>query len=128
MHFPYRFDRPWRPLFTALGVKPTDGVTLTGTELIATYGRAQVRTPLSNIASATIDGPHRWYTAVGLRLSFVDDGITFGTNHKRGVTITFHEKVPKVMVRDGHSSLWVSVDDPEGLVAALAKHQESSAR
>lgn len=118
-HFPYHFDDRWKLLFKALGVMPTDGVTVTDTELIATYGRAKVRTPLSNVASASVDGPHRWYTAVGLRLSGTDDGITFGTNHKRGVTIAFKEKVRKVIVRDGHSSLWVSVADPEGLVAAL---------
>lgn len=118
--FPYRFDKRWAPLFAALGVKRSDGVTVTDTELIATYGRAKVRTPLTNVASAAVDGPHRWYTAVGLRLSFTDDSITFGTNHRRGVTITFHDKVRKVIVRDGHSSLWVSVDDPEGLAEALA--------
>lgn len=118
-HFPFRFDHRWKLLFATLGVKETDGVTVTDAELIATYGKRRVQTPLTNIASARVDGPHRWYTAVGLRLSGTDDGITFGTNHEQGVTITFHEKVPKVLVRDGHSSLWVSVDDPEGLVAAL---------
>lgn len=121
-HFPYRFDNRWAPVFIALGVRSSDGVTVTDTELIATFGRAQVRTPLANIAAATVDGPHRWYTAVGLRLSFTDDGITFGTNHRRGVTLQFKEKVGKVIVRDGHSSLWVSVDDPEGLVAAVKQH------
>lgn len=118
-HFPYRFDARWKLLFAALGVRPTDGVTVTDTELVATYGNRTVRTPLANVASATVDGPHRWYTAVGLRLSFVDDSITFGTNHKRGVTIAFKDKVAPVLVRDGHSSLWVSVADPDGLVAAL---------
>ena len=119
--FPYQFDKRWKPLFATLGVRKTDGVTVTDTELIATYGRAEVRTPLANIESAVVDGPHRWYTAVGLRLSFTDDSITFGTTHERGVTITFKQKVPKVIVRDGHGSLWVSVADPEGLVAALTK-------
>lgn len=119
-HFPYRFNRIWSPMFWMLGVRKTDGVTVTDDELIATYGKRKVRTPLTNVAGAVADGPHRWYTAVGLRLSFVDDSITFGTNHQRGVTITFHDKVPKVLVRDGHSSLWVSVDDPDGLVAALS--------
>lgn len=119
-HFPYRFDDRWKPLFALLGVQRTDGVTLTDTHLVATYGRHRVETPLSNIASATIDGPHRWYTAVGLRLSGTDDGVTFGTNHHRGVTIAFREKVAKVAVRKGHSSLWVSVADPDGLARALS--------
>lgn len=118
--FPYRFDGRWQPLFAALGVKETDGVTVAEGELVATYGRWQVRTPLSNIASTTVDGPHRWYTAVGLRLSFSDDGVTFGTNHERGLSIAFKETIPRLIGFQDHSRLWVSVGDPEGLAAALA--------
>lgn len=118
-HFPYRFDRRWAPLFAALGVKASDGVTVTDTHLVATYGQHRVRTPLANIEATEVTGPHRWYTAVGLRLSFTEDGITFGTNHQKGLSIRFRHKVPKVLVRDGHSSLWVSVADPEGLAEAV---------
>ncbi|MDJ0769649.1 MAG: hypothetical protein QNJ12_12680 [Ilumatobacter sp.] len=120
--FPYRFDDRWRPLFTVLRVKDTDGVTLTddGT-LTATFGRARVETTLDNVDHTEVSGPHRWYTAVGLRLSFSDDGITFGTNHERGVCIEFVERVPKVIGFKPHSALWVSVADPEGLVAAIGK-------
>ncbi len=118
-HFPYRFDKRWKPLFAALGVKESDGVTVTDTELIADYGRFQVRTPLINVKSTEVTGPHRWYTAVGLRLSFTDDSVTFGTNHKLGLSIEFHEHVPKVVGFKDHSILWVSVADPEGLASAL---------
>lgn len=118
-HFPYAFDNRWKALFAMLGVKETDGVEVTDTELIATYGRFQVRTPLSNVAGSEVTGPHRWYTAVGLRLSMTDDGITFGTNHRRGLSIAFKERVSKVVGLRDHSLLWVSVADPEGLAAAL---------
>lgn len=118
-HFPFRFDNRWKPLFAMLGVTDTDGVSVTDTELVAKYGRFEVRTPLSNVAGAEITGPHRWYTAVGLRLSFSDDGVTFGTNHKRGVSIRFRKHIPKVVGFRDHSLLWVSVADCEGLVAAL---------
>lgn len=121
-HFPYRFDQRWRPLFLVLGVKKDDGVTITSKgELIATFGRFKVETTLKNVSGTTIDGPHRWYTAVGLRLSFVDDGLTFGTNHHKGVSIAFIEKIPRVIGFKKHSMLWVSVADPEGLVAAIGK-------
>lgn len=118
-HFPYAFDDRWKPLFKALGVTPDDGVTVTEDELIATYGRRRVRTPLANIKDAQVTGPHRWYTAVGLRLSFTDDSITFGTNHRKGLSIDLHEPVPKVIGFRDHSILWVSVADPEGLAAAI---------
>ena len=121
-HFPYRLDRRWTPLFIILGVTKDDGVTITSQgKLIATFGRFHVETALKNIAATKITGPHRWYTAVGLRLSLTDDGVTFGTNHKRGVSITFTRKIPRVIGLQRHSTLWVSVADPDGLVAAIGK-------
>ena len=121
LHFPYHFDDRWRLLFVALGVRATDGVTVTESELIATYGRFKVKTPLDNIEQTDITGPHRWYTAVGLRLSFTDDGVTFGTNHWKGLSIAFKQEIPKVVGFRDHSLLWVSVADPEGLAAAIGK-------
>lgn len=85
----------------------------------ATFGYWSVETPLTNVAGTLITGPHRWYTAVGLRLSFSDDGLTFGTNHLRGLCIEFKSKVTRVIGLHDHSALWVSVADPEGLAAAL---------
>jgi hypothetical protein len=118
--FPYRFDDRWKPLFAVLRVRRDDGVTLTDDgRLIATYGWASVETTVDNVDHLEITGPHRWYTAVGLRLSMADDGITFGTNHRRGLCIGFVAKVPRVIGFRDHSALWVSVADPEGLAAAL---------
>jgi hypothetical protein len=120
--FPYRFDQRWKPLFVTLRVCDDDGVTITGAGVMrATYGRVKIETPLANIDHTQITGPHRWYTAVGLRLSFADDGITFGTNHERGLCIEFIEKVDRVIGRRDHSALWVSVADPEGLAAAIGR-------
>jgi hypothetical protein len=120
--FPYELDRRWKPLFATLRVSESDGVTLTddGT-LRATYGWAEVETPLSNVDHTEISGPHRWYTSVGLRLSFADDGVTFGTNHRRGVCIAFVERIRPVIGPRRHSALWVSVADPEGLVEAIGR-------
>lgn len=120
--FPYRLDKRWGALFLLLGVTEKDGVTITGKrELIATFGRFKVKTTLANVDHTAITGPHRWYTAVGLRLSFTDDGVTFGTNHRKGVSIAFVRKIPRVIGFRKHSMLWVSVADPEGLVAAIGK-------
>ena len=119
-HFPYRIDSRWKPLLAALGVDESDGVEITDDgHVVATFGRWQMRTPLDNIDHTEISGPHRWYTAVGLRLSFTDDGLTFGTNHRRGVCLAFRERIPRVIGPRDHSALWVSVADPEGLVEAL---------
>jgi hypothetical protein len=107
-------------LFFALRVKATDGVELTEDgRLRATFGFAKIDTPISNVDHTRVTGPHRWYTAVGLRLSAADDGITFGTNHLAGLCISFKERIPKVIGFRPHSTLWVSVADPEGLADAL---------
>jgi len=118
--FPYQLDRRWAPLFSVLAVDEDDGVTITDDELlVATYGRKRVETPLSNIDHTLVTGPHRWWTAVGLRLSFADDGLTFGTTNERGLCIAFVDKIPRVLGPRNHSALWVSVADPEGLAAAI---------
>ena len=121
-HFPYRLDKRWSALFFALGVSDKDGVKITGKgEFIATFGRFEVKTTLDNINHTLVTGPHRWYTAVGLRLGLTDDGLTFGTNHRKGLSIAFVDKIPKVIGFKKHSTLWVSVADPEGLAAAIGK-------
>ena len=109
-------------MFTALRLRDTDGVTVTDDgRLVATFGFARVETPVDNVDHTEITGPHRWYTAVGLRLSFSDDGLTFGTNHQRGLCIEFVEPVRRVIGLRDHSALWVSVADPEALAAAIGR-------
>ena len=96
-----------------------DGVTITDDHMVATDGRFRLKTPLSNIAGGHLTGPYRWYTAVGIRLSFCDSGLTFGTNPDRGVCVHFDEPVAKVIGFRPHAALTVTVADCEGLVAAI---------
>ncbi len=122
LFFPYKIDARAKAILFPLGVDADDGVTLTEDgRLVATFGRVQVDTPMGNIDHTAISGPHRWYTAVGLRLSFADDGLTFGTNHHKGLCIEFTERIPKVIGFRNHSALWVSVEDPEGLAEAIGR-------
>lgn len=124
--FPYELDRRWAGLFAVLRVNERDGVQLTDDGLLrATFGRASLVTPIGNVAETQVTGPHRWFTAVGLRLALTDDGLTFGTNHRRGLSISFVDRVRKVVGPRDHSTLWVSVADPEGLAAAIASRQSA---
>jgi len=120
--FPYKIDRRWKAVLVPLGVDEHDGVTITQDgRFVATFGHFEVETSLTNIDHTAISGPHRWYTAVGLRLSFADDGLTFGTNHHKGLCVEFTERIPKVIGFRNHSALWVSVADPEGLADAIGR-------
>ena len=119
--FPYRFDDRFKFMWRTMGARSDrDLVTITGDgRLVATFGRRRVDTPLDNVTGAHITEGYRWWKAVGTRGSFADDGLTFGTNADRGVCVHFREKVPKVIGFRAHSALTVTVEDPEGLVAAL---------
>ncbi len=119
--FGYAFDKKFAPLWVPLGVRPSkDGVTLTDDDqFLATFGLLRVVTPLDNIDEAHITTGYRWWTAIGARVSFADDGLTFGTNSAGGVCVHFREKVPSLLRRSGHSALTVTVVDLEGLAGAI---------
>ena len=121
--FKYALDPRLAAFWAPLGVRPLrDGVTLTDDgRLVATLGFLRVETPCDNVEGAHITRGYRWWTAAGARLSFVDDGLTFGTNAEGGVCVHFREKVPSVLRRSGHSALTVTVADTEGLAAALER-------
>lgn len=121
--FPYAFDKRLAAFWWPLGARPgRDGVTITDEGLlVASYGRKRLETPLDNIEGGHITRGYRPWTAVGIRLSFADDGLTFGTNANAGVCIHFVEPVPAVVGRKDHSALTVTVEDLDGLVAALGE-------
>jgi len=123
--FPYDFDNRFAAMWWPLGARPgKDGVTLTDDGcFMATYGRKRLETPLENVEGGHIERGFRWWTAVGMRLSLVDDGLTFGTNSRAGVCVHFAEKVPAVLGRKDHSALTVTVEDLDGLVEALGEAQ-----
>lgn len=119
----YSLDKRLVMFWGVFGVRPTkDGVTLTDDgKLRATFGLLKLETPLDNVDGAHITRNYRWWTAAGARSSMKDDGLTFGTNADAGVCIHFRDKVPSPLRRQGHSALTVTVEDLEGLTAALAR-------
>jgi len=120
-HFRYATDTKLAMFWAPFGVRAgKDGVTLTDDgRFVATFGWVRLETPLTNVRGAHVTDGYRWWTAAGARLSFADDGLTFGTNARRGVCVHFGDKVPSRLRRSGHSALTVTVDDCDGLVAAL---------
>ena len=94
--FPYRTDKRFLPVLIPLGLRQgTDGVTITEDgRLRAKLGWIRIETDLANVSGAHITRGYRWWTAVGVRISFADDGLTFGTNTSAGVCIHFQDKVP----------------------------------
>jgi len=126
--FPYAVDIKFAPIWLPLGVRPSkDGVTITDDgRFRATYGFLRLETQLDNVTGAHITRSYRWWTAVGARVSFVDDGLTFGTNTRAGVCVHFREKVPSALGLKGYSALTVTVADLDGLVQILGADESQS--
>jgi hypothetical protein len=120
--FNYAVDKKFAPMWAPFGMRPwRDGVTITDDGVfMATFGFLHLETRLSNVDGAHITRDYRWWTAIGARRSFVDDGLTFGTNANAGVCVHFQDKVPSMLNRRGHSALTVTVSDLDGLVEAVA--------
>jgi hypothetical protein len=119
--FRYAIDKKFFPLLLSSGLRPAkDGVTLTDDgRFVATYSFIRLETHMSNIEGAHVTSGYRWWTAIGPRMSFVDDGLTFGTNADVGVCVHFHERVGSILRRSGHSALTVTVAEVERLIEAL---------
>ena len=95
----FRFAFMWAPFL----VRPSkDGVALTDDRrLVATFGILKLHMPLDNVTGAHITRGYRWWTAVGARGSFVDDGSTFGTTERRSVR-SFRDRAASPLRRKGH--------------------------
>jgi hypothetical protein len=120
LFFPYDVDMRFLPMWGPFGLHPSkDGVSVTDKGTFrATYGLLRLETTLENVDRAHITRDYRWWTAVGARRSFVDDGLTFGTNTRAGVCVHFKESVRSPLGR--HSALTVTVAELDGLVRAVA--------
>lgn len=119
----YAVDSKFLPILALFGFRPRKNavaVDEAGT-FSATFGWFHLSTPLSNIDDAHMTNNYRWWTAIGARTSFADDGLSFGTNIHAGVCVHFKDKVPSLFSRKGHSALTVTVRDVEGLVERLSR-------
>ncbi len=116
--FPIRLGARSRALLRLFGARTANAhVDLDG-DFHAHFGRFAVRTPLANVVAWRIEGPWRWITAIGVRRSIRHGDVTFGGNHRGGVRVDFREPVRLSRLRV--PALYVTVDDMEGLGAALA--------
>ena len=119
--FAIRLGDRSRPLLRLFGVRgPEDAwVELRDDTLEARFGRADVSTPLANVAGWRIEGPWLWITAIGIRRSFRHGDITFGGSPHGGVRLDFREPVRVTFV--DVPALYVTVDDLERFAAALTE-------
>lgn len=124
MRFTFAFDPVYRVAALPFGVVPaTAWVEVEGGRLSARFGLWRVTTPLANVTGTEISGPYGLLRTIGpAHLSVADRGLTFATNGRRGLCMTFAEPVvgldPTGHLR--HPGLTVTVTDVDGLEAALS--------
>lgn len=120
--FEFRFDPRFRPLLLMGGITPsTSRVVLDGETFRARFGFWHLETPIANLKCHHVTRDYKWYKAIGPRGSFVDRGLTFGTNADAGVCVCFHEPVPALVPGDimPHPAVTVTLADIDGFTAAL---------
>jgi len=121
--FDFDFDPEYRAMALLFGVTPgRTGIEVDDGRFVARYGFWRLETTLDNIAGFEISGPYRIWTTIGpAHLSLADRGLTFASNRRRGLCITFKEPVrgiePLGLLR--HPGLTVTVSDVDGLARAL---------
>ena len=118
--FPILLGRRSQLVLVLFGVRPANAyVDLGNAQLDAHFGFFRFRTPTSNLVSWRIEGPWRWITAIGVRMSVRHHDLTFGGTNRGGVRVDFREPVPRFGL--GIPALYLTVDDIEGFSAALAE-------
>jgi hypothetical protein len=118
--FPIRLGRRSRdPLRVLFGATPESAwAELRGGQMIARFGRSELRVPLENIIRYRIEGPFRWITAIGIRRSIRHADVSFAGSPHGGVRMDF-----RTPVRWGPlavPALYVGADDLDAFAAALA--------
>lgn len=90
-----------------------------GDAIAVHFGRFWFRTPIANIASWRIEGPFRWVTAIGVRMSIRHGDVSFAGSAHGGVRLDFRERVRAGILKV--PAIYVGVDDLDGLAAELTR-------
>ena len=121
--FSFEFDTRYALPARLVGVRPESSfVEVTDDVVRARFGPWTVETERSNVVSAEVSGPYSVPKTIGpAHLSLSDWGLTFATNPRAGVCLSFREPVrgmdPFGLLR--HPGLTVTVEDPQALASLL---------
>ncbi len=122
--FAFGFEDRYRTPARLFGVTPdTTGIEVDERELRAHFGPWRVATPLGNISGVAITGPYAFLKTAGpAHLGVTDRGLTFATNSRAGVELTFARPITGIdwglgLIR--HPNLTLTPGDVTGLARLL---------
>lgn len=105
-------------LRVAFGVTPDNAWVEVGDgQVTVRFGRFGLEVPVSNIAGWRIEGPWRWVTAIGVRMSIRHRDVSFAGSPRGGVRLDLREPIrwgPRPV-----PAIYVGVDDLEGFTREL---------
>jgi len=128
--FTFAFEGRYRLPALAFGITPvTARVVVTDDELLVRFGPWRLRTRLDNVTGTQISSGYAFHRTAGpAHLSLTDRGVTFATNSRQGLCVSFLEPVhaiePTGVLR--HPAATVTVADPEALAAAICRRTDRS--
>jgi len=118
--YPFAFDTGHRLAGAAFGITPrTSHVELGPAGLRVRYGPWRLTTTLDNIAGATLTGGFGFLKTAGPpHLSFTDRGVSFTTNTRSAVCVSFRAPVKGIEPtgRITHPGATLTVSDPQALL------------
>lgn len=129
LRFPFEFEPRYRRILWLLGVTPArSGVAIGNGSLRVRFGLWRVRTDVGNIRCAEETGPYQALRAIGPHISLADHGLSFGSTTRGGVCLLFHDPLPgrETLGLVKHPGLTVTVEDPKGLIEAIAEAQRAT--
>lgn len=122
---PFAFDPAYRLPALAFAITPrTAWVDVADDELRVRYGPWSLRTPLSNITGTQLTGGFAFVKTAGPpHLSLADRGISFATNGREALCVTFATPVKGIdpTGRITHPGATMTVEDPMALRADLGR-------
>ena len=117
--YPIRIGSKSRLLLrVAFGVTPERAwVQIGDGDVLVRFGRWELAVPIANVASWRIEGPWRWITAIGLRMSIRHRDISFAGSPRGGVRLDFRAPVRWGLLTV--PAAYYGVEDLEGFSAEL---------
>ncbi len=118
--YPIRIGRRSAPFLRVIfGVTPERAwVGIGDGEVMARFGRFELRVSVSDVTRWRIEGPWRWITAIGVRRSIRGGDISFAGSPRGGVRLDL--RAPVRWWRLSVSTVYVGVEDLEAFAGALA--------
>ncbi len=118
MRYPIRIGRRSAGYLRLWGVRPERSWVELDDEVVVRFGRFEFKTPIANVASWRIEGPWRWITAIGIRMSIRHRDVSFAGSPHGGVRLDFRERVRWGPFKV--PAIYVAAEDNDALAADLA--------